>query len=645
MKQVYVILSFHAHEPLWDFPGQLQAMADREEIRRGVTAENYLRRRKEEGRDIYLDLLAMGRRMKTPLSLEASNELLFQLKQITPETFSKLKAAFQDGALHPILGHAHHTHITLLTEEEIYDELRLNAEFYREEMGVALPAVLGAFPTEDSLDRHKLEAYRRFGLKYLIFPHLNPVKCRYRVLTPRQEEAGVCPDEVVYRPFRLWNGDADPRGLLGLPRNFPISQKIWQPVTRMHPEQLRAQGYLLGDYPVFPEEYRGEARISFPISYEEGVAEYACILRDQLDRAPGNGLLLYIQDLELMDFGDVALKIMEEAWERVIREGKEEVVFTTPQEYLEHEGYLGEREETLYFVEFDQISWSPEIRPVLRTDGHYPPLESGEVNGVDVVREYLRNWPLAFWEPGRYFVLLTNFLIDQAGFDLTFPVPAGELQAAEYHPARLAPDLRFRLLGRLMKRACNWGWRPDEARQKRPVAALYLLCQEFIGRENPRPRGDWRLTAEEWEEIIRGLQEINRLFLGYRHEYLQAGLANLGWLDGEQQRRLDQVLQYQENARRVLMELREKTGQESVRVRETALSLKDYCRELFLGTGYLQEIWAHAPEVDKLVTEMYRHLYKQTPPRFLRYLHKVYGENRPGLRIGLRELQPEVLPR
>src|SRR5690554_2650359 len=586
----------------------------------------------------------MGRRMNIPFCLEASNELLFQLEQITPETFSKLKTAFREGALHPILGHAHHTHITLLTGEEIYDELRLNAEFYRDEMGVALPAVLGAFPTEGSLDSHKLEAYRRFGLKYLVFPHLHPDKCHYRVLTPRREEAGSRPEEVVYRPFRLGNPEAPASGgLLGLPRNFPISQEIWRPVTRMHPQLLRAQGYLLGDYPVFPEEYRGETRVDFPISQEEGVAEYVRILRDQLDRAPDKGLLLYIQDLELMDFGDTALVIMEEAWQQIIREEKEKISFTTPEGYLELEGYLGERAETLYFIEFDQISWAPEIRPVLRADGHYPPLGSGEVDGVDVVRDYLRDWPLAFWEPGRYFTLLTNFLMDQAGFDLTLPVSARDLRGAEYHPARLAPDLRYRLLGRLMKRACNWGWRPDEARQKRPVAALYLICQELSGRENLRPRGDWRLTAEEWEEVIRGLAEITRLFLEYRLEYLQETLENLGWLNAEQKRRLDRVRKHQENAGQVLSELRKKTGEEQTRIQELALFLKDYCRELFLGTSYLQEIWAQAPAVDQLLTGMYHYLYKEIPPRFLRYLHEVYGENRPGRRIGLRAPQPELV--
>ena len=261
---------------------------------------------------------------------------------------------------------------------------------------------------------------------------------------------------------------------------------------------------------------------------------------------------------------------------------------------------------------------------------------------MDVVRDYLREWPLAFWEPGRYFVLLTNFLMDQAGFDLTLPVSAGELKGLEYHPARLAPDLRCRLLGRLMKRACNWGWRPDEARQKRPVAALYLICQELAGRENLRPRGDWRLTAADWEEVVRGLVEITRLFLEYRQEYLEGTLENLGWLDVEQKRRLDRVRRHQKNAAQVLLALREKTGEEEPRIQEIALLVKDYCRELFLGTSYLQEVWGQAPAVDELLTGMYHHLYKQIPPRYLHYLHEVYGENSPGRRIGLRAPQPEL---
>lgn len=641
MKRVYVILSFHAHEPLWDFPGQLQALADREVIRRGVTAENYLRKRREAGRDIYGEMMRMAEKMRIPLCLEASNELLFQIEQIMPETFTKLKRGFKDRVLHPILGHAHHTHVSLLGGEEIYDELRLNAEYLFEHMKIDPPSVLGAFPTEDSIDSHKLQAYRRFGVKYLIFPHLHPDKCRYRLHGYGAEPASpnaasgrenIIPKTYIYLPFAIGEG------LIGLPRNFPVSQYIWRPITRMRPAPLRPQGYLLGDYPVFPEEYRGEGRVNFPISFAEGVAEYTGVLRSELDKAPEDGLLLYIQDLELMDFGDEALKVMEAAWSAVRAENNWEIIFTTPQDYLETKGYLNPPA-ALPVLEFDQISWAPEIRPVLRTDGHYPPLTAGKIKGVDVIRDYLRNWPFAFWEPGRYFTLLTNYLLGRLGFDLNLPVSASELVKQEYEPSRLGRELRMRLLGRLMKRGCNWGWRPDEARQKRPVAALYLLCQEFAAAEKAAagPAGRYSLNSEDWREILSGLKEVNNLFLTYRQEYLEAGLTNLGWMNEDQEKRLGKVAEFKDEADQAVDHLAGRVdGEGEADPGEIALILKEYCRSLFLGTELLQEIWAHVPDAGQLVTQMYLHLYQEVPPRFLRYLQEAYGENKPEERVGLR---------
>ena len=42
MKQVYVILAFHAHEPLWDLPNELAALMDDPEIRDAIRGENYV---------------------------------------------------------------------------------------------------------------------------------------------------------------------------------------------------------------------------------------------------------------------------------------------------------------------------------------------------------------------------------------------------------------------------------------------------------------------------------------------------------------------------------------------------------------------------------------------------------------------------
>ena len=98
------------------------------------------------------------------------------------------------------------------------------------------------------------------------------------------------------------------RSILAFPRNFPISQEIWRPITRMRRDEVKNQGYKLGDYAVFFNEYLSGQSEPFPIDMEEGVALYREVLRQELNQAPPDAVLLYIQDLELMDFGDPATR-------------------------------------------------------------------------------------------------------------------------------------------------------------------------------------------------------------------------------------------------------------------------------------------------------------------------------------------------
>jgi hypothetical protein len=73
MKEVFVILAFHAHEPLWDLPQQLLDNIDDLDLKLTVGNENWLVRRKAERRDIYLDLINFSRSMGIPVALEATN--------------------------------------------------------------------------------------------------------------------------------------------------------------------------------------------------------------------------------------------------------------------------------------------------------------------------------------------------------------------------------------------------------------------------------------------------------------------------------------------------------------------------------------------------------------------------------------------
>ena len=178
-----------------------------------------------------------GDLLEAPICVEYSNELLQQINQVIPEIFDNLKAAFQRGRLFPIYGHAHHTHVSLLREEELTQEIIWNMQYLHNYMEVPHPKYKGLFSAEGSYSRKKLEAIVRANIDYVIFPHLEEGKVPYQVKGK---------GDYVYKPFLLRTGLGT---LLAFPRNFPISQEIWRPITRMKREAVKDQGYRLGDYP------------------------------------------------------------------------------------------------------------------------------------------------------------------------------------------------------------------------------------------------------------------------------------------------------------------------------------------------------------------------------------------------------------
>ncbi len=599
MKKVNVMLAFHAHEPLWDFPGELQKLAADPEIQHGIVGENYLRKRQQEGRDIYRDLLKLARDLEVTLCLEITNELLFQISKEAPETFKLLSDGFKENLLYPVLGHAHHTHVALLREDELEEEVRLNSDYLYSLMEIPRPKFQGVFPTEDSLDASKLSPYHRLELSYVIFPHLNPAKIDYTVTGE---------GDVKYFPFLIHDN------LIALPRNFNISQRIWQPLTQLHPGRARNQGYLLGDYNVFDEEYRGKAKPKFPITLEEARNDYLKTVREEIQNAPDGALLLYIQDLELMDFGDDALDLMNWTWSQLKKEKLADLHFITPDDYLPDIDI-----NTLPKVKFDQITWAPEIRPVLRIDGHYPPLY------VDHDPEYqksMKRWPFAFWEPGRFFAALANIIMETGGESILINYSAGDLQKLQYNPAEMKAPLRTSILCRLIKRACNWGWRPDEGRQKRPLLHLYLLCQHFLGKTEPVES----ITVSS--SILSGLEALIEYFVDYRLAYLEHGFKELKKFTQEAENAFEAIRSDREKAIVAVKLLREKSesdGEQDIIPWFWLLSeVQEYCRVLFKATDRIQQLWSTVDDVPAMITSMYHYLYKQYPPKFLLKLNEIF---------------------
>jgi hypothetical protein len=618
MKRVYVMLAFHAHEPLWDLPNELIALVDDPEIHDAIRGQNYVLKRAREKRDTYTHLVQMAQSLGAPVILDATNELLVQIAWYMPETFQNLSAAYKNGIVYPLYTHAHHTHAALVSADEIADELRLNAELLHRVMGIPEPKHRGAFPTEASVDASKLAAYKDSGIEYIIFPHLSDHKAHFIV-----DGKG----DIQYRPFVVGPD------MLALPRHFPVSQYIWRPITRYDPKGVVNQGYILGKYWVFAEEYISKSYVSFPISWEEAVAEYTAVLETAVMNSPDQGLILYIQDLELMDFGDVALQLMEQAWKNVVGRKIAEVHFTTPDDYLD-----GLRDAAnLPRVHFYQISWAPEIRLVLRPDGHYPPLEAGEFRNVDLEKTVLKQLPFVFWEPGRFLISIYGAILDAFGIPRRLDMDAALLHDTRYAVPRFDFKEQLALHYRLMKRACNWGWRPEEARQRRPFLHGYRLSELLLGTAAEDNAFAGTRYVHPGDATYLGAERILEFLLDTRFDYLKAGIDD--GLAGERKEAALLEIKRGQSHRVIATEFISRALEASRSV-ETATTpdakgealnrlireLKGYCREVFVATDHIQRTWGCIGDLDSMLVIMYQHLYRIYPPRFPKMFEELLPE-------------------
>jgi hypothetical protein len=608
MKRAYVILAFHAHEPLWDLPNELIALVDDPEIRDAIRGDNYVLKRAREERDIYARLIRMAQSLGAPVALDATNELLVQLAWYVPETFQNLAAAYKNGTVYPLYTHAHHTHTALLASDEIGDELRLNMELLHKVMGIPEPSHRGAFPTEGSVDATKLAAYKDSGIEYIIFPHLSDRKAHFTV----DGEGDIQHQAFVVGP-----------DVLALPRHFPVSQYIWRPITRYAPRGVKNQGYILGKYWVFAEEYRNKSYVSFPISWKRAVAEYTRVLENALTELPDRGLILYIQDLELMDFGDIALRMIEQAWKNVIIRKIAKVDFVTPDDYIESLGDMAK----LPRVRFYQISWAPEIRLVLRPDGHYPPRNTGEFRGIDLEETVFKQLPFVFWESGRFLTNVYGAILDAFGVPRRLAIDAALLHDTRYAMPRFDFKEQLALHYRLMKRACNWGWRPEEGRQKRPFLHGYRISELLLGSAPEDNAFAATRYVHPGDTTYMGAERILDFLLDTRFDYLRAGIRN----SLARERRQAALIEIKRGqSHRVIAKEFIGRALEASRSVESAgtpngkgdalngllRELKGYCREVFVATDHVQRAWGYIGDLDTMISTMYEHLYGIYPPKF-----------------------------
>jgi hypothetical protein len=619
MKTVSVILAFHAHEPSWDLPrAVVETLRDDDVRRQAIGNEHWIRKRASAGRDVYAKLVELGRRLGAPVCLEATNELLMQVRRYMPATFARLSEAYRTGAVYPVYGNAFHTHIAMLSDAELADELRLNREYVHEVLGAPAPRHPGAFPMEGSIDARRLGGFQQAGMEYVIFPQLSGATTRYSFdgATPPDS------DDPQYGPFTIGEGPAAADRLLALPRNFAISQEVWRPITRWKPDLLAPQGYILGKYHVLDEEYRADAPVTFPITRAEAAVAYAETLRQALRDAPDGGLLVYMQDLELMDFGEEALDILGEAWSAVRGEGIANVRFTTPDVFIDE---LRASAVKLPHLRFHQASWAPEIRLVLRSDGHYPPRHAGAFRGIDNDRDVFRRWPFIFWEPGRFISDTFKALIAPFGYALELSLNATALDAAMDDLASLDGGARVALHLRAMQRACNFGWQPDEARHEWPY--LHGLAIAELLRERLREPAAAADIAAAWrplpERALRGLDRVLEIFIDTRVAAMRSGTATLAIGAGEAEQHLANAERRRRRASALIRQVYAENMKFvtscaiDVRAAQRVLALvQEHCKEGYLALNEIQRAWMCIDDTAAMLEATYAYLYEVYPPRF-----------------------------
>jgi hypothetical protein len=397
----------------------------------------------------------------------------------------------------------------------------------------------------------------------------------------------------------------------------------------MYPQEVKSQGYIMGAYHVFDTEYRERRFLDYPIDRARGVDEYAATLREALEAAPDGGLILYVQDLELMDFGDIALDVLRAAWTRVLASSQIEIRFETPDEYLD-----GLPEPPAARADHQGMGWAPETRVLLRSDGHYPPLYAGEYRGQDVVPQIFRAHPFIYWEPGKYLVGVFGWLLRMFGYGPMVGVHAGVLSEEGYQLNRFPVEKRLAVAFRLLKQADDWGWQPSEALTKRPYLyglviadALMVMLRFYPDRV---PVGDERLDPR----LLVGLGRLPEGLLDTRIAYLRFGLERLreerpDYDPSEALRQLDYAVDFRDKAGRGVEHLIEAYRALDGDFRNPALwhrallEAREHCRNVFLSLDHLQRTWMAAGEVDFLLEAMYRYLYDLYPPRFPEILDEV----------------------
>jgi hypothetical protein len=189
-----------------------------------------------------------------------------------------------------------------------------------------------------------------------------------------------------------------------------------------------------------------------------------------------------------------------------------------------------------------------------------------------------------------------------------------------------------------MKRACNWGWRPEEGRQKRPFLHGYRLSELLLETASEDSTLAGTIYVHPGDDIYLGGERILEFLLDTRLDYLRTGIEKGGLAGDQKEAALMEIERGQshriiatEFIRRALESSRSVESATTPEGRSETLNclvreLKGYCREVFVATDHVQRAWGYIDDIDTMLLTMYQHLYEIYPPRFPTVFKELFPE-------------------
>jgi hypothetical protein len=614
-KKIYVMLAFHAHKPIRGLCDKLaKDLGDPEFSAIYADAEGAAGVDDDKA-NVYKELIRFSGAMEIPVALSVTNELLFQIRGSMPETYEALKGAYKEKRIFPIYTFAHNTQMVLIHPDEIINEIKLNREFLHYVLGVPHPQFRGVFPTDGSLDYDKLAGITQATMKFVALPRLDPSITKFKI-----EGDGEGDNEKDVKTFPFWIK----KELLAVPINPAVSQGTIRSLMQGNPDVARSHGYLLGDFPVFAEEFMGKDKTTFPIKKENMVSDYTEVLKRAVDECPDGGLILYMQELDPMGLGAQALEVLRESWKAVRDGGGAELRFVTPDGYLAD---IKPLERSLPTVTFDQVSQMPGTRAVLQADGLYPPRGVGDYRGVNVPKELYGRWPLIFRQSGCFMVEAVEVIYETLGIHFDIATTASKLADEGYDLSRFEKSLQLAIHLRFIKGAYEWGAAYNE--QGQGDAYVHLLCISQKIRENYADV--LPLTVRPLPGSLEGMIKSLDILVQGRVYVLREGVGATKQEDTQAVEGHLKAAEEKARGAKAALEGIMGKGDGQLTVDELTGALASHARQVILAVGSLKAAWRQCSNTGAMRNFCNKRLHETFPPKFPKLLEEL-GRDLQGVR-------------